>query len=99
MSTHEDKGHIIPNSTLVAVWLALLVLTVITVAASRVDLGALNIWVALGIACSKSALVITFFMHMKYENWLFRLFLLIALVTLAVFIGFTFFDTLYRQPI
>ncbi|GAB4184884.1 MAG: hypothetical protein Tsb0017_14500 [Geothermobacteraceae bacterium] len=99
MSTHEDKGHIIPNSILVAVWLALLVLTVITVAASRVDLGALNIWVALGIACSKSALVIAFFMHMKYENWLFRLFLLIALVTLALFIGFTFFDTLYRQPI
>jgi cytochrome c oxidase subunit 4 len=95
MSEH-DKGHILSYSTLTAVWLALLVLTAVTVAVSRVDLGALNIWVALGVASVKSALVIFFFMHMKYENNIFRIFLLVALVTLAVFIGFTFFDVLYR---
>ncbi|TYO98977.1 cytochrome c oxidase subunit 4 [Geothermobacter ehrlichii] len=95
MNEH-DKGHIVPYATLVAVWAALLTLTIMTVAASRIDLGALNIWVALVIACSKSVLVIGFFMHMKYENRLFRLFLLVAVVTLTVFIGFTFFDVLYR---
>jgi len=96
MSEHGEQGHIIPYRTLVIVWAALLSLTILTVAASRIDLGALNIWVALGIACSKSALVISFFMHMKYENRLFKIFLFIALTTLAVFIGFTFFDVLYR---
>jgi len=96
MSEHGDKGHIIPYPTLIIVWAALLCLTILTVAASRVDMGALNIWVALGIACSKSALVISFFMHMKYENWLFKLFLFIGLSTYAVFVGFTFFDVLYR---
>lgn len=95
MSEH-DKGHILGYSTLTAVWLALLVLTAVTVAISRVDMGALNIWVALAVASVKSALVIFFFMHMKYENNIFRIFLLVALVTLAVFIGFTFFDVLYR---
>jgi len=44
----------------------------------------------------KSALVVLIFMHLKYENWIFKLFLLVALVILAIFIGFTFFDTLYR---
>jgi len=96
MSEHGDKGHIVPYATLVIVWAALLTLTILTVAVSRIDLGMLNIWAALGIACSKSVLVISFFMHMKYENWLFKLFLMIALITLATFIGFTFFDVMYR---
>ncbi|PNU21398.1 cytochrome-c oxidase [Geothermobacter hydrogeniphilus] len=96
MSEHGDKGHIVPYATLVIVWAALLTLTILTVAVSRIDLGILNIWAALGIACSKSVLVISFFMHMKYENRLFKLFLMIALITLATFIGFTFFDVMYR---
>jgi cytochrome c oxidase subunit IV len=95
MSEHE-QGHILNYSTLVTVWLALLVLTALTVAVSRLDLGAINIWAAIGIACVKTSLVVAFFMHMKYENGLFRWFLLIALVTLITFIGLTFFDVLYR---
>jgi len=95
MSEHGE-GHILGYSTLVTVWLALLVLTALTVAVSRLDLGAVNIWAAIGIACVKTSLVVAFFMHMKYENRLFRGFLLIALVTLITFIGLTFFDVLYR---
>jgi len=95
MSEH-GQGHILNYSTLVLVWLALLVLTAITVAVSRLDLGALNIWAAIAIACIKTSLVVAFFMHMKYENTLFRVFLLVALVTLMTFIGLTFFDVLYR---
>jgi cytochrome c oxidase subunit 4 len=82
--------------TFIVVWVLLLALTAVTVAVSRVHLGALNIWAALSIASIKSALVIFFFMHLKYENLVFKLFLLGALVTLAVFIGLNFFDVLYR---
>jgi cytochrome c oxidase subunit 4 len=35
-------------------------------------------------------------MHLKYETLVFKIFLLGALVTLAVFIGLNFFDVLYR---
>lgn len=94
--SEDGRGHILDYSTLVTVWLALLVLTAVTVAVARLDLGALNIWVALGIACCKTALVIAFFMHMKYEGRLLQWFLGIALVTLATFIGLNFFDVLYR---
>ncbi len=95
MSTGESH-HIVPYRTHVLVWLALLVLTAATVLVSRVELGAWHVWAALLIASIKSALVIAFFMHMKYENRAFKLCLLAALLTLAIFIGFTFFDVLYR---
>jgi len=35
-------------------------------------------------------------MHMKYEHRLFKVSLMTALSILAIFIGFTFFDVLYR---
>ncbi len=92
----EEHAHIVPYKTFTIVWIGLLFLTGTTIAVAQYDLGALNIWVALGIAMLKSGLVIAVFMHMKYENRLFKLSLLTALIMLAVFIGFTFLDVLYR---
>ena len=92
----ESEQHIVPYTTFTVIWLALLALTGTTVYVSRLPLGALHIWAALGIAVVKSTLVVLIFMHLKYENWVFKLFLLVALAILAIFIGFTFFDTLYR---
>src|SRR3989442_9794654 len=48
-----------------AVFAALLMLTVATVAVSYVDLGPLSVVVALTIACSKALLVLLFFMHLR----------------------------------
>jgi cytochrome c oxidase subunit IV len=92
----EQKGHIIPYRTLTAVWITLVVLTAVTVAASRVEAGAWNVVIALGIASVKAGLVVFFFMHMKYEPHLLRWLFYLTLVILAIFIGLTFFDVLYR---
>jgi cytochrome c oxidase subunit 4 len=92
----EEHVHIVPYKTFLIVWVALLILTGITVAVAQYHFGAWNIWVALGIATLKSGLVVAVFMHMKYEDRLFRLALFSALAILAIFIGFTFFDVLYR---
>lgn len=92
----EEHSHIVPYRTFALIWGALMILTGVTVAVAQVDLGAWNIWVALGIATFKSSLVVAIFMHLKYEHWLFKVSLLIALVTLAIFIGLNFFDVLYR---
>ena len=92
----NEQPHIISYKKLAGIWLALLALTVLTVAITRMDLGAYKILAALTIACVKAGLVIAFFMHMKYEGLLLRWLLFLALVTLAIFIGFTFFDVLYR---
>ena len=92
----SESSHIVPYRTFILIWIALLILTGVTIGVAQVDLGALNIWVALSIACCKSALVVSIFMHLKYEQRLFKLALLAALIILAVFIGFTFIDVLYR---
>lgn len=93
----EEHPHIVPYRTFIVVWIALLVLTGVTVAVAQFNLGALNVWAALGIATLKSGLVIAFFMHLKDEQLLFKLALLAALAILAIFIGLTFFDVLYRD--
>jgi cytochrome c oxidase subunit 4 len=82
--------------SLTTVWLLLLILTGITVAVSRLDLGAINIWAALGIATLKASLVVFYFMHLKSEPRLLVICLFVALLTLVTFIGLTFFDVLYR---
>lgn len=92
----EEHAHIVGYRTFIVVWIALLILTTVTVLVAQINLGPWNIWVALAIASVKSALVVLFFMHMKYENWVLKGFFLVALATLAIFIGLTFFDILYR---
>lgn len=92
----EEHAHIVPYKTFAIVWVALLILTGVTVVVAQYNLGALNIWVALGIATLKSGLVVAVFMHMKYENRLFKISLFVALAILALFIGLNFFDVLYR---
>lgn len=92
----EEQAHIIPYKTFLTVWVALLILTGVTITVAQFHFGAWNIWVALGIATIKSGLVVAIFMHMKYEHRLFKLSLFSALAILAIFIGFTFFDVLYR---
>ena len=94
--THDNAPHIISYGKLTAVWLGLLCLTGLTVWVSRLDLGIGQVWGALAIAAVKSGLVIAFFMHLRHEGRLLCWLLFVALLTLAIFIGFTFFDVLYR---
>ena len=92
----DDSHTIVPYRTFILAWIALLVLTVVTVVVSTIDLGALNVWGAVAIASVKSGVVVAWFMHMKYEHRLLKGLLMIALVTVAIFIGLTLVDTLYR---
>lgn len=62
--------HIIPMKVLVNTIIALLILTVITVAAAQFDLGshAINTLVAIIIASAKAYLVAAYFMGLKYDS-------------------------------
>ena len=97
MSTAKHAAQHGPGYVLLAgIWGLLLVLTGVTVWAAGIDLGFLNVVVALGIATLKASLVILIFMHLKYENWMLKGFVLMAFVILAIFIGLTFFEAAYR---
>ena len=80
----------------ILVWAALLVLTVVTWAVSYVRLGVFNTVVALAIASVKASLVALFFMHLKEERELVWAFALFPLGFLALLIGGTLMDSLFR---
>jgi cytochrome c oxidase subunit 4 len=61
--------HIVPKKTYWVVWVALMILMVMTSALSRIPLGAWNTPIALAIATVKALLVLLFFMHVKYESY------------------------------
>lgn len=72
-TTHgNDEHHIIPFGTYFKIFAMLIVLTGLTVLASRFDFGTFNTIVAFGIASVKATLVLGYFMHLKYDNMMNR---------------------------
>jgi len=91
-------GHVVPIKLLVTVGIALLILTWITVAATYVDLGEANIYIALAIAVVKASLVALFFMHLRWDRP-FNGFVFVASVAfVALFIGGALTDTREYAP-
>ena len=88
--------HITPKKTLIQVFLALIALTVLTVVTSRMDLGALNIPVALLIAFVKATFVILIFMALRYDNRINAVVFALGSVFVIVFLIFTLLDTAFR---
>ena len=97
----EHHGHHITSAkTLVTVILSLVVLTAATVAASKfetyltTELGWhlpdwVNIAVAMSIALVKGAMVLMFFMALKYENPLYTIIFLFCMFAFSLFLGLT----------
>ena len=91
------NGHIVPLRIYFLVFAALMVGTALTVMAARVDLGPLNIAVALAIASVKAALVVLYFMHMRYSHRLNWIFAGAAVLWLVLLVGVTMADVLARM--
>ena len=104
---HEDVhdaephgiGHVVPLKVLVGVWAVLVVLTVVTVGVTYVDLGRLNIVVALLIAAVKASFVLLYFMHLRYDSPINAFIFVVALLFVALFIMGTITDTRAYQEL
>ena len=94
MSTSEK--HITGYTTYAWVLIILLALTCITITVTWIDLSALTVLVALIIASVKAGIVLTYFMHLKFESSLFRIFVIMVLSIYVLVILLTFFDYLFR---
>ncbi|MCF8113138.1 MAG: cytochrome C oxidase subunit IV family protein [Desulfotignum sp.] len=92
----EHQSRIFEYRTLGLVLAALLIMTAVTVGASYIDLGWVNIWIALMIASIKAGLVLVVFMHLKFEGRAVILSFLSTVFFLAVMIGFIFWDVGFR---
>src|SRR5277367_3941215 len=89
--------HAVPRRVLLGVYGLLIMFTVITVAASKVDLGQANIWVALAIALVKGGLVVMYFMDLRWDSPFNGMVLLAALFFVALFIGLALLDSTSYQ--
>jgi cytochrome c oxidase subunit 4 len=76
----------------VLIWLTLIILTFTTWGVAYIDMGPFNIVVALVIAAFKMSLVIYFFMHVKFNDALTRLFVGAGFVWLLIMIALTLAD-------
>ena len=92
MSSGSATGHVSPVSLYVTIFLALMVLTAVTVGAAYVDLGQFNFLVAMLIAAFKASLVIWYFMHVKYQSSLTKLTVATGLFFLAILLGMMLID-------
>jgi cytochrome c oxidase subunit 4 len=90
----DHVPHVTPLTIYIRTFATLLVLTVITVAASRVNLGTtVNLGVALVIATIKASIVAAFFMHLAGDHKFHTVIFVSSVVFLVIFVAFTMFDT------
>jgi cytochrome c oxidase subunit 4 len=91
------EHHIVSPLQYCMVFGALLVGTLITVLAAKVDLpGVWNPVIALAIACTKAVIVILFFMHVKYQSKLIKMTVGAGFFTFLVLIMMTLSDYMSR---
>jgi cytochrome c oxidase subunit 4 len=86
-----------PVRTYVLIWLTLTIMTFVTYYVAQIDLGALNVVVALGIAFFKMMLVIWFFMHVRTDNPLTKLFVFAGFFWMAILLALTLGDYFSRS--
>jgi cytochrome c oxidase subunit 4 len=89
---HEDHNHISPVPVYVAVFVALLVLTVVTYGVSFADLGSASLPVAMAVATVKASLVVGYFMHLKYEDRFYAFLLACSMLFIGIFFTVVLLD-------
>ena len=94
---HAPHVHVTSIAVYLLVFSALAVGTILTVAASRFDLGMWNTPIALVIATIKAVLVILFFMHVIHSTRLTWVVVIAAFLWLGVLFVLTFADYLTRM--
>src|SRR5216684_1788786 len=100
VTTHDEHAphvHVTPLLTYFLVFFALAIGTILTVAASRFDLGMWNTPIALVIATIKAVLVILFFMHVIHSTRLTWVVIVASFLWLGVLFVLTFADYLTRM--
>ncbi len=94
--TDASGHHVVPVSLYLAIFGGLMALTAVTIGAAKIDLGPLNVVVALLIAGLKATLVILYFMHVRYSKPQVWIFVGAGFLWLAILLTLTISDYLSR---
>jgi cytochrome c oxidase subunit IV len=92
----EEKHHIVPYRVYIIVLLALVALTFASIGITSIEMGKFTVTAALVFACIKTYLVLTYFMHLKYDKKYIVAMVAFVFILFFVVIVITFLDYLYR---
>jgi cytochrome c oxidase subunit 4 len=92
----SSAHQVISLRTCIAVFLALIIGTVLTVVVASYDFGALNTAVAMAVACTKATFVIWYFMGVRWNTSLTKVAVLSGFVWLLIMFGLTMSDYVTR---
>ena len=103
---HHDEhehgiAHVASKKVLLSTWIALMILTILTVSATQIDLGPnFNLALAMFIAVVKATLVVLFFMHLFYDKLFHTVIIVGGILAGSLFVGFALMDSgQYQQSI
>ena len=94
---HGDEPHACPMWILIAVAVTLLTLTALTLTLSNYNFGRLDLAIAMVIATIKATLVMTYFMHLRWDRPFNAVIFLSSFIFAAIFFGFSLLDTSQNQ--
>jgi cytochrome c oxidase subunit IV len=92
----EHNPHITSFRTQIAVLIVLIMLTFISVAITSFELGPYNTLAAMLVAGVKGAIVMAWFMHLRFDNKIFLIFTVLVITVFLLVLYVTFIDYLYR---
>lgn len=95
-TAHGAHAHEVSYGTYIMVWLGLVALTAITVTIAGIHLGSLTLIAALMIAAIKSTLVVSYFMHVRFDNITIKIFIYVCLLVFIIIMILTFSDLSFR---
>ena len=93
---HQEHHHIMSYNSLGVILLILLGLTFSTIFVTQIELKAWTVAAALLIACTKGFIVLSYFMHLKYDKPVFRWMVGTVFLLFAVVIFITYIDYFFR---
>lgn len=92
----NEKHHIVPYRVYIIVLVALIALTFSSIGITSIELGSYTVAGALLFAIIKSYLVLTYFMHLKYDKPYIKIMVGLVFAIFVVVLIITFLDYLYR---
>ena len=95
----EEKHHIVSYRTYGLILLVLLVLTAVSVAVTQIELTKWGTPVALLLATAKTSFVLAIFMHLKFDQNIFKIMAALIFLLLGVVLFITFLDYGFRTSL
>lgn len=92
----KEKHHIVPYKIHFFILLALVILTFMSIGITQINVGEYSVLGALIFSTIKSVLVLTWFMHLKFDQPLLRIMVGFVALLFAAITFITFLDYYFR---